>query len=111
MGRLSSDSKAIPVQAFALAGLLTLILPNANAQTMGASSTSTGSFHIPVTTTGAGRTIYGAGSLNVLNQGGSSVVPSFTFGLPERPKAIIPQPLFQTPKPFEPDLGPFEANR
>lgn len=78
---------------------------------MGATSTATGSFLIPMTTTSVGRTSYGSKSLNVVNQGGSPVVPSFTFNLPELPKAAQPQQIIPTPKPFDPDLGPFEANR
>jgi hypothetical protein len=90
---------------------LTMLISGASAQTMGASSSSTGTVLIPVTTTSVGKTTYGSKSLNVVNQGGSPVVPSFSFSLPELPKATQPGQLLQTPKPFEPDLGPFEANR
>jgi hypothetical protein len=91
--------------------VLAMLIPTASAQTMGASSSSTGTVLIPVTTTSVGKATYGSRSLNVVNQAGGPVVPSFSFNLPELPKATQPEQLFQTPKPFEPDLGPFEANR
>jgi len=108
---ICNTSKNLVVRACHLTGLLAATTTLASAQTMGATSTSAGSIVIPITTTSVGKTSYGSKSLNVLNQGGSPVVPSFTFNLPELPKATPPQQIFQTPKPFEPDLGPFEANR
>ncbi len=94
-----------------LIGMLSSGVGTAQAQTMGASSNSTGSIQIPQTTTSVGKTTFGNKSLNVVNQGGGQVVPSFTFNLPELPKATIPQQSPGIPKPYEPDLGPFEANR
>jgi hypothetical protein len=94
-----------------LSGALIWLQGVTQAQTMGASSNSTGNFQVPVTTINVGTTSYSGKSLNFVNQGGSLVVPSYTFNLPELPKATPPQQPFQTPKPFEPDLGPFEANR
>lgn len=110
MGRVTGRLASWTYGVTSLAALA-MIIPTGNAQTMGASSSSTGSVVIPVTTTSVGKATYGSRSLSVVNQGGGPVVPSFTFNLPELPKATQPEPLFQTPKPFEPDLGPFEANR
>jgi hypothetical protein len=83
---------------------------------MGAQSSSTGRINIPVTSTDVSITSYGSRNLLVINQSGSGaagglVVPSFTFNLPELPRATQPEQLFSKPKPFNPDLGPFEANR
>lgn len=96
---------------YALLGLLAACTPAAMCQTMGASSSSTGSIQIPVTTTGLGATTYGNRTLNVMNQGGGPVVPSLTYSLPQLPKSTLPQQPFHTPKPFEPDLKIFETNR
>lgn len=85
--------------------------PSAWTQTMGASSSSTGAVVNPITTTSVGRTTYGTKSLNVVNQAGGVVVPSYSFNLPDLPRATQPEPLFSKPKPFDPDLGPFEPNR
>jgi hypothetical protein len=101
----------LPTRAYVLSVWLISMLGVAQAQTMGARSNSTGNIQVPVTTTSVGTTTYGSKSLNVVNQGGNPVVPSYTFNLPELPKATPPQQPFQTPKPFDPDLGPFEANR
>lgn len=86
------------------------------AQTMGARSSSTGQISIPVTTTDINITNYGSRNLMVINQSGSGatgglVVPTFSINLPELPRATQPDQLFSKPKSFDPDLGPFEANR
>lgn len=86
------------------------------AQSMGAMSTSTGRISIPVTSTDVTITNYGSRNLTVINQSASGaagglVVPTFTLNLPELPRATQPEQLFSKPKPFTPDLGPFETNR
>jgi hypothetical protein len=65
------------------------------AQTMGATSTSTGSISILVVPTGLGLPTYGSRNLNVINQAagglaGGFFAPSFAFLLPEVPNPIIP---------------------
>jgi hypothetical protein len=98
-------------QTVLLSGTVISLLGAVQAQTMGAKSNSIGITNLPITTINTGTTTYGSRSLNVVNQGGGPVVPSYTFNLPELPKATSPQQLLQTPRPFDPDLGPFEANR
>jgi len=83
---------------------------------MGAMSTSTGRISIPVTSTEVNITNYGSRNLTVINQSASGaagglVVPTFTLNLPELPRATQPEQLLSKPKPFSPDLGPFETNR
>jgi hypothetical protein len=84
-------------------------------QSMGAVSTSTGTMVVPLTTTGFQRSFYGTRSLNSMGQGsaltGGYAVPSYSFSLPELPRPLQPEPPISSPKPFEPDLGSFEANR
>lgn len=109
--RFATHSRSVAVVLAAFSALCSPAL----AQTMGASSSSTGSVSIPINTTGIGRTNYGSKSLNVINQSsspaGGFVAPSTTFNLPEIPAATPPAQPLRTPRPYQPDLGPFEPNR
>ena len=112
LGLMSSSWRA----ALTWLGAITMASPAVMAQTMGASSSSTGMITIPVTTVDVTRATYGSRNLLVINQSGGGaagglVVPTITVNLPELPRAIQPAQLFSKPKPFDPDLGPFEANR
>lgn len=82
-----------------------------HAQVMGALGNSTGALQLPIGTTAVSRTSYGISSTNVIVQGGVPTVPSFTFTLPETPRATLPEQLLKTPRPFAPGLGPFELER
>ena len=46
-----------------------------------------------------------------MNQSGGGSPPSYTFVLPNIPKATLPAALSLTPKPYDPDLESFELNR
>ena len=81
------------------------------AQTMGATSSSTGTIVNPAGTFSIEKSFYGSKSLETINQSSRFLPPSYSYNLPNLPKPALPKSLSLTPKPYDPDLGSFELNR